>query len=126
MGGAIQKCYTSLHVLTGSDVPAHKHLNAYVRSLVADVWYDLGLQLLDPEDVSDLSTIKKNNPNNSNEACTEMFSLWLQKNPSASWNSLILTIRGPGVNKHDVAHKIEQMLQPPTGTPTGNGHLFIV
>ena len=109
-------------MLTGSDVPALKHLNAYVRSLVANVWYDLGLQLLDPEDVSELSTIKKNNPHNSNEAFTEMFSLWLQKNPSASWNSLISTIKGPGVNKHDVAHKIEQMLQP----PTGNGHLFIV
>ena len=98
--------------MTDSDVPARKHINAHVRPLIADVWYDLGLQLLDPEDETKLDTIKYNNPVNANAACTEMFSLWLQKNPSASWNILISTIKGPGVEKHDVAHKIEQMLQP--------------
>ena len=103
-------------MLTGSDVPTLQHLNAYVRPLIADVWYDLGLQLLDPEDASELCIIRNNNPNNSNGACTEMFSLWLQKKRSASWNSLISTIRGPGVDKHDMAHKIEQMLQPLTGS----------
>ena len=76
------------------------------------MWYDLGLQLLDPEDETKLDTIKNNNPGNANGACTEMFSLWLHKNPLASWNSLISTIKGPGIEKHDVACKIEQMLQP--------------
>ena len=103
-------------VLTGSDVPTLQHLNAYVRPLLADVWYDLGLQLLDPDDVSKLDTIKDNNATNSSRACTEMFSLWLQKNPSASWDSLISKIKGPGVEKHDVAHKIKQMLQPLAGS----------
>ena len=102
-------------MLTGSDVPTLQHLNAYVRPLLADVWYDLGLQLLDPDDVSKLNTIRDNYTSNSNRACTEMFSLWLQKRPSASWNSLISTIRGRGVDKRNVAHKIEQMLQPLTG-----------
>ena len=105
-------------MLTGSDVPTLQYLNAYVRPLVADVWYDLGIQLLD-SDVPTLNTIKVNNRNNASGACTEMFSLWLQKNPSASWSSLISTIRGPGVDKCDVAHNIEQMLQ----TVTGNDHL---
>ena len=106
-------------MLTGSDVPTLKYLNAYVRPLVADVWYDLGIQLLDSEDVPTLNAIKVNNPNNASGACTEMFLLWLQKNPSASWSSLISTIRGPGVKKYDVAQNIEQMLQ----TVTGNDHL---
>ena len=100
-----------LHILTGTDVPTLQHLNAHVRPLVVDVWYDLGLQLLDPDDKSKLDAIKANNSNAPGSACTDMFSLWLQKNPSASWNSLISTIKGPGVNKHDVAYKIEQMLQ---------------
>ena len=95
-------------ILTGTDVPTLQHLNAHVRPLIADVWYDLGLQLLDPEDKSRLDTIKANKPGDADGACTEMFSLWLQKNPSASWNSLISTIRGPGIRKHDVAHNIEQ------------------
>ena len=63
--------YKPTHVLTGSDVPAHKHLNAYVRPLVADVWYDLGLQLLDSEHVSKLNTMKDSNASNSNRVCTE-------------------------------------------------------
>ena len=85
------------------------------------MWYDLGLQLLDPEDASELSIIKINYPNNSNGACTGMFSLWLQKNPLASWDSLISTIKGPGVKKCDAAQKIEQMLQ----SATGNGHFIV-
>ena len=106
-------------MLTGSDVPTLQHLNAYVRPLVADIWYDLGIQLLNSEDVPTLNTIKANNPNNASGACTEMFSLWLQKNPSASWSSLISAIRGPGVDRYDVACQIEQMHQP----LAGNGHL---
>ena len=106
-------------MLTGSDVPTLQHLNAYVRPLIADVWYDLGIQLFDSKDVSELDTIKTNNSSDSKAACTEMFSLWLQKNPSTSWNSLISTIKGPGVDKHDVANKIEQMLQP------GKDHLLL-
>ena len=100
-----------LHILTGTDVPTLQQLNAHVRPLIADVWYDLGLQLFDPKDVSELDTIMASYPNNPSGACTKMFSLWLQRNPSASWNSLIKTIKGPGVGKHNVACKIEQMFQ---------------
>ena len=101
-----------MHILTGTDVPTLRHLNAHVRPLVVDVWYDLGLQLLDPEDKSKLDAIRDNNLNAPGRACTDMFSLWLEKYPSASWNSLISTIKGPGVEKYHVACKIEQMLQP--------------
>ena len=76
------------------------------------MWYHLGIQLFDQEDKSKLDTIKANKPGDAEGACTEMFSLWLQKNPYASWNSLVETIKGPGVEKHNVAYKIEQMLQP--------------
>ena len=82
-----------------------------MRPLIADVWYDLGLQLFDSEDKSRLDVIKANKPSDADGACTEMFSLWLQKYPSASWNSLISTIKGPGVEKHDVARKVEQIFQ---------------
>ena len=81
-----------------------------MRPLIADVWYDLGLQLFDPKDVSELDTIMASYSNNPSGACTKMFSLWLQQNPSASWNSLIKTIKGPGIKKHDVACEIEQQI----------------
>ena len=84
-----------------------------MRPLIADVWYDLGLQLFDSKDVSELDTIMASHSNNPSGACTKMFSLWLQRNPSASWNSLIKTIEGPGIERHDVAYKIErQIFQP--------------
>ena len=80
---------------------------------MADVWYDLGLQLFDPKDVSELDTIMASHSNNPSRACTKMFSLWLQRNPSASWNSLIKIIKGPGIERHDVACKIEQQIFQP-------------
>ena len=89
---------------TGSDVPTLQQLNAYVKPLMADVWY-LALE-------ADVKIIKVNNPTNASGACTEMFSLWLQKNPSVTWNSLISIMKEPGIDRHDVANKIEQMLQP--------------
>ena len=81
-----------------------------MRPLIADVWYDLGLQLLNPKDKSRLDTIRANKPADADGACTEMFSLWLQKYPSASWDSLIKTIKGPGIKKHDVACEIERQI----------------
>ena len=44
-----------------------------------------------------------------------MFQLWLQKQPTASWNQLIDSLRQPGVDLGHVADKIEQMLPKPTG-----------
>ena len=99
-----------LCVLTGTDVPTLQKLNAYVRPLIADIWHDLGIQLFDPKDVSELDTIMASHSNNPSGACTKMFSLWLQRNPSASWNSLIKAIEGPGMEKHDVARKIERQI----------------
>ena len=106
------KYHAFIHTLTGSDVPTLRDLDAHIRPLIADAWYYLGLQLLDSNDVPRLHVIKANNPNDASAACIEMFSLWLQMNPRASWNSLISAIKSPGVGKYDVAHKIEQMLQP--------------
>lgn len=101
--------HTYVHHYTGTDAPTLRYLNAHVKPLVTNVWYDLGLQLLDSTDVD---IIKLNYRNDASGACTEMFSQWLQKNPSASWNLLISVIKGAGVKKCDVAYKIEQMLQP--------------
>ena len=51
-------------------------------------WYDIGLELLD-SDTATLDLIKKNNPMDANECCTQMFKEWLKRNPDASWDQLI-------------------------------------
>ena len=91
--------------------PTLKDLNAHVRPLIACVWFDLGLQLLDQEDKPKLDVIKANKLSDVEGACTEMFALWLKKNPSATWSLLIDTIKGPGIENYDAADKIERILQ---------------
>lgn len=51
-------------------------------------WYDIGLELLD-SDTATLDLIKKNNPVDTDECCTEMFKKWLESNSDASWDQLI-------------------------------------
>ena len=97
-----------LHVV-GADHPTHKHLR-HVRVLIAPKWYDVGLELLDEEDVKDLHIIKTNHATNSSKACEEMLELWLRKHPEATWSQLIKTLREPGIELNDVASKIEGML----------------
>ena len=81
-----------------------------VKSLFAKNWYDVGLELLEPEDESKLDEIQTDKGGNVNECCGVMLYLWLQKQPYATWNQLIDALRSPGVELFDVASKIEEML----------------
>ena len=51
-------------------------------------WYDIGLELLD-DGILDLI---KDGAKNPEECCTRMFKTWLDRNPDASWNQLIVTL----------------------------------
>jgi len=99
-----------LFILIGSQRPARKYLKD-VRSLFAKNWYDIGLELLEPEDENKLDEIETNKGGNVNECCGDMLHLWLQKQPYATWNQLIDALKSPGVEMFDVASKIEGMLK---------------
>jgi len=99
-----------LFILIGSQRPARKYLKD-VRSLFAKNWYDVGLELLEPEDENKLDEIQTNKGGNVSECCTDMLHLWLQKQPYATWNQLIDALKSPGVEMFDVASKIEGMLK---------------
>ena len=90
-------------------------------------WYDLGIELLERDDVKELNTIRSQYPTNVNTCCTEMFQLWLNKQLTASWNQLIDSLRQPGIDLGHLAGKIEQMLLQPK--PTGmyiNVHMSVI
>ena len=89
-----------------------KYLNRYVRGSVGLKWHDLGIELLDPDDVEELDKIKAQYPQDLNECCKAMFQLWLRKQPDASWNQLIEALRQPGIELDTLASKVQQMLQP--------------
>ena len=101
-------------LFVGCQRPLLKFLNRYVRNSVGLKWHDLGVELLDCNDhVEELDTIEAEHSSNLTKCCTKMFNLWLQKQPSASWNQLIVALRQPNIELDTLATKIEQMLLQP-------------
>ena len=96
----------------GHQYPSLKYLNRHVKKPVGSKWYDLGIDLLEKDDVKELNTIRSQYPADLNTICKEMFQLWLRKQPTASWNQLLDSLRQPGIDLDNLASEIEQMLLP--------------
>ena len=94
----------------GDEKPSLKYLNRHVRQSVGLKWHDLGIELLDSSDVEDLDKIEAEYKQDIEKCCTRMLRLWLQKQPTASWNQLIEALREPHIGLHTLATKIEHML----------------
>ena len=78
----------------------------------AEIWRDLGIELLGQEGEADLNTISASHGGNITECCSRMFSLWLERQPDASWKQLIVSLTK--VNLVSLATIIEsQLLIPP-------------
>ena len=82
-----------------------------MRGSLGIKWHDLGIELLDYNDIEELDAIKAKHPSDLDKCCTKMFVLWQMRQPKeASWNQLIKALSQPSVNLHSLANKIEQML----------------
>ena len=110
--------FYNLLFIKGHHTPSLKYLNEHVRKEVGSSWHDLGIDLLDNNDVSALNTIRSQYPNDINKCCTEMFQLWLKKQPTASWNQLINSLKKDHIGLNHLATKIEQLLSLPKPTGT--------
>jgi len=75
----------------------------------------LGLELLDVKDEGKLKEIQRNHPQDVGECCKQMFQLWLDKCPGATWNQLIQALRENSVGLNQLANKIDDMLKPMEG-----------
>ena len=100
-------------MFAGHHQPSLKYLTNDDRSWLRMHWHELGIELLDSNDVGELDTIKTMHQSDHNKCCIEMFDLWLKKRPTASWNQLIEALRQPGIKLGTLANKIEQMLLRP-------------
>ena len=78
----------------------------------------MGIELLDSNDVEELDIIEAECPTDHKKCCTRMFSLWLKKQPTASWNQLLEALRQPNIGLSTLATKIEEILLQPK--PEGN------
>ena len=106
-------------MFAGDKRPSLKYLNRYVKQPVGSRWYDLGIELLEADDIEGLNKIKSDNPkDHDNRCCTEMFQLWLRKQPTASWNQLIESLKQPVIELTQLAITIEQMLSLPNPSGT--------
>ena len=104
----VMLCDFCIHV--GTDRPAEKYLNKYVRTEIAAKWHDIGVDLLDVNDEIVLNTLKLNFPTDVDKCTAEMLQLWLARQPNASWDQLLETLREPNINLNALATKIEGML----------------
>ena len=81
----------------------------HVIPSVANHWYDLGLQLLDPKYENELDIIE-GDKNDIKTCCRKMFSKWLITDKLASWDKVIVALTLIGLN--NVASNIQQLLGP--------------
>ena len=77
-----------------------------------DIWRDLGIELLGQNGIAGLDVIKANNTDSVTKCCSEMLTLWRQRQTEASWNQLIDALVQVKLNR--VAEEIRKGLKAPT------------
>ena len=80
-------------------------LSSHVKDKIAPKWRDLGIELLNEEQCTQLDIIEENHSQNVERCCTEMFQYWLSADLQASWNKLINSLEQIGENA--LARKIK-------------------
>ena len=84
-----------------------RDLVSHVIPSVANHWYDLGLQLLDPKYENELNIIEADK-DDTKTCCRKMFSKWLNTDKLASWDKVIEALTLIGLDS--VASNIKQLL----------------
>ena len=107
------------------DRPELKYLERHVRDNLCaacednpEAWKDLGMELLPVGDdtVTTLKTISVNSHGNIIKCCSSLFSLWLDRQPEATWRQLIQALTKIKLN--NLAMKIEHNFMPSSAENT--------
>ena len=104
-----------LFLLLVNDHPALRDLAEFVVPKASVKWYNLGLQLFDPQDKGVLDSISVQTNKSSEEQCREVFNHWLTTKKNATWNKLIRSLKSQSVRLPNVAREIEKMLDSRVG-----------
>ena len=96
---------------TVNDQPELKYINRHVKENIcaagSEVWLELGIELLQKDDIAALKIIK-NNVSDCSVRCSDMFKLWLQRQPSPSWRHLLTALKH--IRQNNLASTIEKLL----------------
>ena len=79
-----------------------------VISAIGPKWYELGIELLDDDQMRQLDIIETNN-NEVTRRCTAMLKYWLESHPTATYQDLAKALKTPGVELHNVATTMEDL-----------------
>ena len=112
----VSKCNTVCRIINiiyvydtvGCDRPVLRDLVNHMSRSVANHWYDLGLQLLDPKYENELNIIEADK-DDTKTSCRKMFSKWLNTDELASWDKVIEVLTLIGLD--NVASNIKQLLE---------------
>ena len=99
-----------IHNYLGSDCPALRDIANLIVPDVCHKWYDLGLQLLDSEDVPFLQSLKTEYQCNS-DRCREVFIHWLNVTENPTWSKILKALDQKSVKLPNVAANIRKMLK---------------
>ena len=75
---------------------------------IATKWYELGLELLDNNNI--LRVIEADHPNDVNRCCHIMFEKWLEKTPNASWSQLVTAL--DSIKMNVAANAVRKLFKP--------------
>lgn len=82
-----------------------------MSQLIGSKWYDVGVELLDFEDVVEqLGKIVTDHKPDHTKCCDTMLTLWVDRQPKASWRQLIKVLRRPNIELGAMATNIEETL----------------
>ena len=90
--------YAYTCVGTVEERPTMKHLIKVIRIKnigIAVRWYELGLELVDDNNI--LQLITADHGNDTYTCCRKMFHKWLERIPDASWNNLVSALNKIGM-----------------------------
>ena len=79
-----------------------------VISAIGPKWYELGIELLDDDQIRQLDTIETNKTEVTRR-CTAMLKYWLESHPTATYQDLVKALKTPGVELHNVATMVEDL-----------------
>ena len=83
-------------------------LNSKIISAIGPKWYELGILLLDDDQLRQLKVIETNN-SEVTRRCTEMLMYWLESHSRATWHDLVEALKAPGVELNNVATMVEEI-----------------
>ena len=82
--------------------------SAKIIAAIGPKWYELGISLLDDDQLTQLEIIKSND-SEATRRCAAMLIYWLQSHSTATWYDLVEALKAPGVELNNVATMVEAL-----------------